>query len=59
MTIEELEKVFSVIKDKKMPVVMAGYYDVEVNGWYIDNRDGKNVLVLSRYNVQPRINPET
>ena len=59
MTVEELEKVFSEVKDKKRTVIMEGYYDTEVNGWYMDTRDGKDVLILSRYNVQPRINPET
>lgn len=54
MTVKELEAVLATMKNKDMKVIMSGYYDSEVNGYYVDERDGKDVLVLTRLNVMPR-----
>ena len=55
MTVKELEEVFATIKNKDMEVLLDGYYDSPVNGYYITQKNETDVLVISRLNVQPRI----
>ena len=54
MTVKELEAVLATMKNKDMPVLMSGYYDVEVNGYYIDEKGGVEALILTRLDVMPR-----
>ena len=55
MTVEELEVILHTVKDKKLKVCMNGYYIQEVNGYFFDKKDGEDVLMLTAYNVQPRV----
>ena len=55
MTVKELEIALDGIKNKDQKVVMAGYYNLEVNGYYEDTKEDENVLILTHLNVQPRI----
>jgi hypothetical protein len=59
MTVKELEAILCTVKNKDLKVVMAGYYTNEVNGYFFDNRDDEDVLILTNNSVQPRIYPET
>ena len=54
MVVKDLEAVFAKVKNKQMKVVVSSYCDAEINGWYIDTKDGEEVLVLTRLCVQPR-----
>lgn len=52
MTVEELEKSLHGLKNKQAKVIMSGYYDAEVNGYYTGIRDGEEVLYFTRIPVQ-------
>lgn len=56
MTVEELEKILSTIKDKDLEVVCtSGYYTNEINGYFFSDKDEREVLMLTPLNVKPRI----
>lgn len=55
MTVKELEEALATIKNKDMEVLLDGYYDSPVNGYYVTQKDETDVLMLSKLNVQPRI----
>ena len=56
MTVKELETILSTVENKELNVVMNGYYVNDVNGYYYDKKDEKDVLILTNNYVQPRIN---
>lgn len=58
MTVKELETILYKVKNKDLKVVMNGYYVNEVNGYFFDKKDDEEVLMLTSYNVQPRIASE-
>ena len=58
MTVKELETILYKVKNKDLKVVMNGYYVNEVNGYFFDKKDDEEVLMLTSYNVQPRISSE-
>ena len=58
MTVKELEAILCTIKNKELPVFMNGYYVQDVNGYFYDKQDDKEVLMLTNHNVQLRIIPE-
>jgi hypothetical protein len=58
MTVKELEAILCTIKNKELPVCMNGYYVHDINGYFYDKQDDKDVLMLTNQNVQPRIIPE-
>ena len=58
MTVKELEAILCTVKNKDLQVCMNGYYVHEVNGYFYDTNDDKDVLMLTNQNVQPRIIPE-
>lgn len=58
MTVKELESILCTIKNKDLPVCMSGYYTQDVNGYFYDKNEGKDVLFLTVNNVQPRITLE-
>jgi len=58
MTVKELEAILCTVKNKDLQVCMNGYYVQEINGYFYDKKDDKDVLLLTANNVQPRINPD-
>ena len=58
MTVKELEAILCTVKNKDLQVCMSGYCVQEVNGYFYDKKDEKDVLLLTTNNVQPRINPD-
>ena len=58
MTVKELEAILCTVKNKDLQVCMSCYYVQEVNGYFYDKKDEKDVLLLTTNNVQPRINPD-
>ena len=58
MTVKELEAILCTVKNKDLKVVMNGYYVNEVNGYFFDKKDDEEALMLTSYNVQPRIASE-
>lgn len=53
MTVAELEAILAKIKNKNMHIVTPSYYNLGINGYYMDMRDDEEVLVLTCLKVQP------
>lgn len=53
MTVKELEEIFETVDNKDMEV-SSPCYSEEINGYYFVEKEGKQQLVLTNLNVQPR-----
>lgn len=58
MTVEELSAILGTVDNKKRKVYMEAYSINEVNGYYYSKKDGKDAIIFSTLNVQPRIHHE-
>lgn len=58
MTVKELEAILCTIKNKDLDVCIDGFTIKDINGYFYGNNCGKDVLLLTEHNVQPRIPSE-
>ena len=54
MTVKELAEILSTVDNKERVVCMNAYSIDEVNGYYYGKKDGKDSIVFTNLDVQPR-----
>lgn len=54
MTVKELKEILNGMSDEQK-VCYQYYGNTEVNGYFLDSKDGKEALILTDLRVQPRV----
>lgn len=55
MTVKELADILSTVDKKERVVCMNAYSTEEINGYYYGKKDGKDAIIFTTLDVQPRI----
>lgn len=55
MTAKEMAEILSKVDNEERVVCMSAYSIEEVNGYYYGKKDGKDAIIFTTLNVQPRI----